>query len=460
MAAETLSLRARTARLSALTRSAVTPEALVLAAALPVVFLHLRYQPTIRFDAGETTIGIELSDLAILAVVLAAVLAARRLGAAGLRAGTPLWISAGLLFLWILVEILLPLHGSQDYSWQTHGVTAAKFVEYALLAPAVVLLVRRRSDLQLIVSVVVAWSVLATLAGLAQFFGANIFVSGATGGRQLSFLGFHDFAGLSAAALAVACAVIALPRLGLDRRLGYVGAAAGSLGVILSGAIAAVVGLGLAAIALLVTARLRREVVVRRLVVVLAILAVTGAGATAMRGSELDAFLRFVGLKPEQTSANVESYAQRTVLAWIGWQIFLDHPVAGVGWEASGDADVFMPYVPAAKRKFSEEPDLAFPSADRRYGVQNLYVQSLADLGIVGFLLLVAVFLTAVMLALRRLGEPAVIGLLWTAVVAGLWLAQGIVAGIPLDATTWLGFGLAAAAAQRTSAAAQGRLET
>jgi len=334
VAAETLSLRARTARLSALTRSAVTPEALVLAAALPVVFLHLRYQPTIRFDAGETTIGIELSDLAILAVVLAAVLAARRLGAAGLRAGTPLWISAGLLFLWILVEILLPLHGSQDYSWQTHGVTAAKFVEYALLAPALVLLVRRRSDLQLIVSVVVAWSVLATLAGLAQFFGANIFVSGATGGRQLSFLGFHDFAGLSAAALAVACAVIALPRLGLDRRLGYVGAAAGSLGVILSGAIAAVVGLGLAAIALLVTARLRREVVVRRLVVVLAILAVTGAGATAMRGSELDAFLRFVGLKPEQTSANVESYAQRTVLAWIGWQIFLDHPVAGVGWEA------------------------------------------------------------------------------------------------------------------------------
>jgi hypothetical protein len=40
----------------------------------------------------------------------------------------------------------------------------------------------------------------------------------------------------------------------------------------------------------------------------------------------------------------------------------------------------------------------------------------------------------------------------------GIWGGQGLVAGIPLDAVTWLGFGLAAAAAaQRTSAAAQGK---
>jgi hypothetical protein len=40
----------------------------------------------------------------------------------------------------------------------------------------------------------------------------------------------------------------------------------------------------------------------------------------------------------------------------------------------------------------------------------------------------------------------------------GIWLGQGLVAGIPLDALMWLGFGLAAtAAAQRSSVAAQGK---
>lgn len=413
------------------------------AVAIPIIFLHLRYQPTVEFHAGETTIGIQLSDVAVLAVVLAGVLAARRLGAAPLRSGVPLWVSAAFFFLWIGVEILLPLRGEDDYPWQTHGVTGAKFLEYALLAPAVVLLLRRRGDLLLIVGVLVGWSVVATLVGIAQFLGANIFVSGATGGRQLSFLGFHDFAVLSAAALAVACAAIALPRLGLDRRLGYVAAAGGSIGVILSAAIAAVIGLGVAFVALVVLAARRRELFPRRLAAAGAILAITAAGAVAMRGSELDQFLRFVGLKSEQESGEVQTYAQRTVLAWIGWKIFLDHPAAGVGWEASGDPEVFMPYVAKAKREFPDEPALAFPSPERRYGVQNLYVQALADLGVIGFLSLAAVFLTAIMLALRRRRDDAVIGLLWTAVVVGLWIAQGIVAGIPLDALTWLGLGLA-----------------
>jgi hypothetical protein len=33
---------------------------------------------------------------------------------------------------------------------------------------------------------------------------------------------------------------------------------------------------------------------------------------------------------------------------------------------------------------------------------------------------------------------------LLTAVAAGVWFAQGIVAGIPLDALTWIGIGLVA----------------
>jgi hypothetical protein len=40
----------------------------------------------------------------------------------------------------------------------------------------------------------------------------------------------------------------------------------------------------------------------------------------------------------------------------------------------------------------------------------------------------------------------------------GIWVGQGLVAGIPLDAVTWLGFGLAAtAAAQRSHPHPQGK---
>jgi O-antigen ligase len=433
-------MRARGARVVA----GVTPEALVLAVAIPVIFWHLRYQPKVHFHLGSTVVGIELSDLAVLAVVAAGVAAGVRLGFAPLRQGWPIWIAPGLLFVWIAVEVVIPA-GSHGYPWQTHGVTAAKFFEYALLAPAVVLLLRRHADLGLLVTVVVAWSVVATFVGLIQFVGVNIFVSGATGGRQLSFLGFHDFGALSAAALAVGLTAVALPALGLDRTVGWVGVVSGALGVILSAPITAVIGLGLAAAALVALALLRAEFSFRRFAAVGAILAVTAAGAVAMRGDQLDEVLRFVGIETTRdSSSNVESYAHRSVLAWIGWQMFLDHPITGVGWEASGDPDRFVPYVPAARREFPDEPELAFPAPDRRYGVQNLYVQVLADLGIIGFLLVVAVFASVAVTAFRNRNAFAAIGLAWAAVVAGVWAALGIVAGIPLDALTWIAFGLVA----------------
>jgi hypothetical protein len=436
---QALSLRAR----GAAVLTGITPEAIVLAAAIPIVFWHVRYQPSADLRLGSTTIGIQLSDLAVLAVVVAGVVVGRRLGFGPLRFGRPLWIAAGLLFLWIALEIAFRA-GSNGYPWQTHGVTAAKFFEYALLAPAVVLIVRRHADLRLLLGVVVAWSSLATFVGLLQFFGANIFVSGATGGRQLSFLGFHDFGALSAAALAVAMVTIALPALGLNRRLGWIGAASGGLGVILSAPLAAVIGLGLAAVALVLIASRRHELAPRRLAVVAAILAVTAAGAVAMRGDQLDVVLRLVGIEAQQpTGQDVESYAHRSVLAGIGWQIFLDHPLTGVGWEASGDPNRYMPYVPAARRRFPNEPDLAFPAPNRSYGVQNLYVQTLADLGVIGFLLLASVFAAGVWLAVRARTAFTTVGLLWIAVVAGVWAALGIVAGIPLDALTWMAFGLA-----------------
>ena len=75
--------------------------------------------------------------------------------------------------------------------------------------------------------------------------------------------------------------------------------------------------------------------------------------------------------------------------------------------------------------------------------MQNVWVQALADLGLVGLALLVAVFGTAAWLAARAAiataSATALVGLVWTALLVWLWTAQGFIAGIPLDALTWLG---------------------
>ena len=439
VATETVSLRER----ATVALAGVSAESLVLAVAIPIIFIHVKYQPKFHIAAGSTKVGVELSDFAMLAVVIAALVAGARRGFAPLRQGALLWTSAALFFVWIGIEIAIPL-GSAGYPGARHTVTAAKFLEYALLAPAAVLLVRARAALQVLLVVFTAWSVVASGVGVAQFFGANIFVSGATGGRQPSFLGFHDFASLSTAMLLVAAATIALPRLGLDRRVAWVAAVAGVAGVVASAAIAAVVGIVVAAVALFGAAVLRRETDAVRLATAGLVIAVAVVGAVGMRNTDLGKYLGFLKHEKQQ---NVETYSHRTVLAYIGYRIWLDHPLAGVGWEASGDPSRFLHYVPIARRKFPDQPDLVFPSKQREYGVQNLYLQTLADLGAVGFLLLAAVFLSAAWLAARRIRTTiGVIALLWTLAVAGLWIAEGIVAGLPLDALTWLAFGLAARA--------------
>jgi O-antigen ligase len=191
---------------------------------------------------------------------------------------------------------------------------------------------------------------------------------------------------------------------------------------------------------------LRREVDVRRLVGMTAVALIVLGGAIAIRGTDLEAFAHFLGAKhqPKATQAKVQTYAHRTLLTWIGWQIWKDHPLAGVGWEGSAEPVNFQPYLPAAHRHFRSESPLAFPSADRRYGVQDSWVQALADLGVIGFVLWAAVFASAAWLAVRRASALGIYALMGTLLLAWLWTAQGYVAGIPLDALTWLTFGLAA----------------
>jgi hypothetical protein len=337
------------------------------------------------------------------------------------------------------------------YDWHAHAVTAAKFGEYALLAPSVPLVIRTGRDLA-----VAAWSLaalngVATIVGIAQFFGAAIFLADGRGGaRQAAFIGSSDWAALAAATLLLGVLALALPRLGIGRGLTALAVVGGAVGMIIAGALASVIGLATALVVVGVVLLLQRELALRRVAAVGVVALVVVAGTVAIRSSDLSAFQRFVNSEPASTQSSADrtpSYAHRTLLSWLGYEIWKDHKVLGVGWEGTTEPAVFEPYIPAAHRRFPNEVALAFPSPSRRYGVQDAWIEAAADLGVVGLLLWASLFGAAAWTAAkRRASATGLYALAGIGLLVWLWAAQGFYAGIPLDALTWLVSGLAALA--------------
>ena len=438
--AETLAVRARS-----VARSGISPGPAALALAVPFLFLHIKYQPGVRVPLGSTHLGLELSDAAVVVVALVALREGVRAGFAPLRPALPLWIASVALILWIFIR-------SDSL---VHLVTAAKFSEYALLAVSAPLILRRRSDWELVAAAIVAWSIVATCFGLLQFLGVDIADAWAAGRRQPSFLGHSDFASLSALALAIGLAALLLA----GERVGWAAIASGGLGLILSGATAGLIGIAAGTAGFLYAVSRRRRLAVRDVAVSGVVVAIVAAGVLVLRAGDLESFLRFVHLKGRETqTANIQTYSHHALLAYVGYRIWRDHPVVGAGWQASTDPDVVDPELPAARKKFPDVSPLAFPTRDHEWGVQNAYVQAAADLGLLGLVLWLAPFALALVLALRANAPPGAVAAFTILSAMGIWGGQGLVAGIPLDAATWLGFGLAATAvAQRSQAPAQGK---
>jgi O-antigen ligase len=426
---------------------------LALGLALPLIFLHIDFQPEVTLTVGGISGSADLSDLAVLAAALAGLAAGLLRGFRSLRTGALVWLAGGALLVLVFAATFYPLLGSEPYHWKTHLPTAAKFAEYALLALAAPLLLRRRTDAHAALAALGAWSIAATVVGLAQFFGWRVLEAYPAGRRQPSFLGHQDFAALSGAALAVALVVIALPSWRIDRRIAVASGVAGALGLVLSGSSAGALGLVAAALATALVAWRRAGLPARR---ALALAGITGAvvgGVALQRGGDFDQLLRSLGIRHKRESEGVQTYVQRALLVYIGWRIFLDHPGAGAGWQASEkEPTTYQPYLADAHREFPDAPAIAFPSPAHPWGIQNAYVQALADLGVIGLILFLGVFATGLWTAgraaLRAPPETAALATVagtWLLLALGVWSALGLVAGIPLDGLTWLALGLAVA---------------
>jgi O-antigen ligase len=376
----------------------------------------------------------DLSDLAVLVVCVTALASRGRIERA---ARTGLYAVAALA----VAAVLSTAWGAHfdGYDLHAHAVSTAKWVEYLLLAPAVVLIVRRQRDLMPAAVAALAWSVVVTLVGVLQYLGVlGDLENTPAGRRKSSLLGYHDFSALSAAVLALALIVLATGR--GPRRLAALGAGSGGLGMVIGGALDAVVGLILAVVLIVLVCRVRDR---RRLAVVAGIVLAVIAGTIAIRSRAIADGLKFLGLKEGTggASEHVQSYRQRVLLAYIGGRIFLGHPLLGVGFNGSFDPYAYRPYLADARAKF-DQPAEAFPSPTRRWGVQNAYVQALSDFGILGLLVFLAALLVPVWLALSRGARPlAVAAAAVVLVTMGVWNGLGLVAGIPADALTWLGVG-------------------
>jgi O-antigen ligase len=423
-----------------------------------LLFLSVEFQP--KVTVGEVTVA--LSDVAVLAVAVSAALALPE-HAHRLRGSRWLWLAAIAFLAFVTIACLYPLATDSEYDWKTHLVTAAKYAEYAVLAPAVVLLVRDTRALTRLLGTVAVWSVAAGLVAVVQFAGVDILHAWPAGIRQPSFAGIPDLGALGGAALGVGFLGLLLPQ-AVSSRITIAALVGGTLSLVLSNGVAPELGLIAAALAVALVARRRLETSWRTIGAIGAVTVVCGIGVHALRSGDLAQYARYVGLAEAEQSTNdeVQTYAQRQLMAYIGLRVWLDKPLLGAGWQSIRERQVYAPFLADAHRRFPDQPEQAFPNADiqyRQYGIDNAYIQALAELGAVGFGLFVALLGVGLVLGLKRAlrapPEPAaraLLGLLWLLVVAGVWVGQGLVAGTGFTALSWLALGFVASGGSRDDA--------
>jgi hypothetical protein len=404
------------------------PRIALLLVTLAACLIRAPDQPALRIGVGSTTASIVPADvlLAVLLVVVVVDLSRRGLA----RSARPAVLAA--LCFCALILITAATNGAAAF------VSGAKLVELAALGLGVAVLIESRAQLEAVVDVVLLFTLAADLDGLWHF--------AQSGGRQASFLGEHDFAALAALPLLYGIAV--LYDGGRDRRA-WASIATGAVGCVLGAALASLLGFYLGVAALAAAAALGRRLRPSRLAATIAVVAVVTAGTTVIRAGDLGFLQSWFGKPAERPGQYAASWSQRLVYAYIGGRIFIDHPLLGTGWYGNLPPKEFVAYLPAAKRKFSDQPANYFPPPSRPFVPQQTYDEILYELGLAGgaafLVLLAALARNAVRAARRRAAPLSDLPIAWLAAGLGAIAGEGLFGGTALAATFWLVAGVALA---------------
>jgi hypothetical protein len=402
-------------------------------ATVALCLIRARDQPSIDVNIGGTTASVVPADIALvaLAVVAFAVIAKRRLE----RAAWPAVIAAALFCVWLLVTAAA--------NGATAFVSGAKVVELVALALGALAFLRARPQLDALADVLILFTLVADAVGVVKF------VTGG-GGRQASFLGEHDFAALATLPLLYGLAL--LYERGRDRRA-WLSIGAGAVGCILGAALASLLGLYIGAAVLLVVHALTRRLSLRDIAATLAVVIAVTGGTLAIRSGDLGFLQAWFGKPASRPGQYASSWSQRLIYTYVGGRIFLAHPLAGTGWWGDLPPNEFDPFLPDARRRFSDQPAHYFPPADKPFIPQQTYDEVLYELGAVGGVLFLALLVSVGRAALRaaRLarGAAAAIPAGWLGATLGALAGEGFFGGTPLAATFWLVAGVAVALSLR-----------
>ena len=148
----------------------------------------------------------------------------------------------------------------------------------------------------------------------------------------------------------------------VSRRTTIAALVGGAIGVVVSAASASGLGVGIALVGAIVLTYRRTGAGLRQVAIVTVLTAVCALGILALRSGDFAQLGRDVGiLKANRaTTHSVQTYAQRSLMIYLGMRVWEAHPVFGAGWQAFKEPQVYSPFLPAAHRRFPNQAASAF----------------------------------------------------------------------------------------------------
>lgn len=407
-----------------------SPRFALLIATLAFCLVRARNQPGLDLSIGSTTATVVPADVLLLALACVAVWT---IVDAGFPPGSKPAIASAVAFCLLVLGTGLA-NGSAAF------VAGAKLTELAALGLGAAVLVRTRLQLEAIVDVLILFTILADAVGAVRFV--------THGGRQPSFLGEHDFAALATLPL-----LYGLVRLfsGGGRARTAVAIVAGAVGCILGAALASLVGLYLGALAILLVVWRRGWWDWRRVAAMAVVVGAVTAATLTIRAGDLGFIQTWFGKQESRPGQYAASWSQRLIYAYVGGRVFLAHPLIGTGWYGELPPKTFVAYLPAARRRFSDQPRNYFPPASKSFIPQQTWDQILYELGLLGaaaaLALLISLGRSSVRAARWASGLASPLPAAWLAASIGALAGEGFFGGTPIAASFWLVAGVVVAVA-------------